>query len=369
MDDTLWPLEPATEAKHRLYKRYLDGWWPVLLQPNNQGYSWPKVTYIDAFAGPGRYRDGEEGSPVFVLDRLLKHAARDRMGLRRSRVQLVFIEKRRDRYEHLVAELGEKFGDLAALPVRVEVVHGEAADETTRALDQLEAWGNPVLAIFDSWGNVNVPLPLLSKIAGNRASEAIVTFGPNWFSRREDLDSDQLDAVFGGREFWQKADRDSTPDERWREWLATYRDALQRAGFEYQLQFEVVPRTGQPLYLVHGTKHVKGVQVMKDAMWKVDGEGGMKFRDPRTRGAEVAGQMDLFGTGGGVDPELRELLAQRLASGPVSVETLRDWLERETARWLGKHAPEALRILVAEGVVHVEPASGQINRKSIVRLR
>lgn len=52
-DDTLWPLEPATEAKHRLYKRYLDAWWPIMLQPNKSGWSRPHVTYVDAFAGPG----------------------------------------------------------------------------------------------------------------------------------------------------------------------------------------------------------------------------------------------------------------------------------------------------------------------------
>lgn len=30
----LWPLEPATAAKHRLYKGYFDAWWPILLQPS-----------------------------------------------------------------------------------------------------------------------------------------------------------------------------------------------------------------------------------------------------------------------------------------------------------------------------------------------
>jgi three-Cys-motif partner protein len=367
MDDTLWKLEPATAAKHRLYKRYLGGWWAKMLQPNAKDFSWPRVTYVDAFAGPGRYEGGEEGSPVFVLDELLHHTARDRMNLRRDRVRLVFIEKRRDRFEYLCEELGRKFGDLAALPVWVDVVRGDAATEAERALDESGAWRNPVLAIFDSWGNVNVPLPLVQRIAHNKGSEAIVTFGPNWFSRREDENTDQLDEVFGGHEYWQRADRTTSPDERWRAWLSTYRDALGRAGFEYRLQFEVVPKTGQPLYLVYGTKHQAGVEVMKDAMWKVDGEGGMSFRDPRTRGAEIAGQMDLFGSGGGVHPELRELVVQRLQDGAVTVAILRDWLERETARWRGTHAPKAVRALADEGVVRVDPA-GQITRASVVKL-
>ena len=91
MPDVLWKLEAATAAKHRLYRSYLDAWWPILLQPTN-GYLRPRVTYLDAFAGPGRYAGGEEGSPIFVLDRLLRHAAVSRMHLRKDRVQLIFIE-------------------------------------------------------------------------------------------------------------------------------------------------------------------------------------------------------------------------------------------------------------------------------------
>jgi three-Cys-motif partner protein len=79
---TLWRLEPATAAKHRLYKTYLDAWWPIMLQPvPPRGYLRPHITYADAFAGPGRYLDGEEGSPIFALGRLLNHSAFDRMRL------------------------------------------------------------------------------------------------------------------------------------------------------------------------------------------------------------------------------------------------------------------------------------------------
>ncbi|CAM5635483.1 hypothetical protein STENM223S_06654 [Streptomyces tendae] len=60
----LWPLEPATAAKHRLYQRYLDAWWPILLQTSQRtGYSRPRVTLLDAFAGPGRY-EGASLAPL-----------------------------------------------------------------------------------------------------------------------------------------------------------------------------------------------------------------------------------------------------------------------------------------------------------------
>ncbi|GAA2558265.1 hypothetical protein GCM10010423_70160 [Streptomyces levis] len=134
----LWPLEPATAATHRLYQRYLDAWWPILLQTSRRtGYSRPQVTLLDAFAGPGRYEGGEPGSPVFILDRLLNHTAVDRMNLTPERVHLAFIEKDRARNEHLVSELTGRFGDLSELPVRVEVRRGEAGRDSIAVLSEL----------------------------------------------------------------------------------------------------------------------------------------------------------------------------------------------------------------------------------------
>lgn len=365
--DVLWPLEPATAAKHRLYRSYLDAWWPILLQPNRTGFRRLRVTYVDAFAGPGEYAGGEDGSPVFVLERLLRHSMVDQMSLSPDRVRLVFVEKERSRYEHLVDLLTRRFGPLDQLPVLVSVRHGDAAEQTTQALTELRAWGHPILAVFDSWGNVNVPLSLMHRLATNTATEVIVTFGPNWFNRRENLDPDLLDVVFGGRAYWAPADRETRSDERWRVWLGTYREALGRAGFGYRLQFEIVPRTGQPLYLVYGTSHSAGLRAMKDAMWTVDRNDGLRFKDPRTRGAQPLGQMNLFAGTGTCDPELLELVSQRLAEGPVTLDQLREWLLRETAQWRARDAAAAVEALRGSGQVTVEPPGRVIKTSKITR--
>ena len=367
--DTLWMLEPATAAKHRLYKKYLDAWWPILLQPSaSTGRSWPHITYVDAFAGPGEYASGDEGSPVFTLDRLLGHDAVSRMQLSRERVHLIFTEERRDRFEHLNALLAFRFGPLDRLPVTITFRCAEAGTATATLLNATGAWGYPILAVFDSWGNVGVPLSLVRQLARNPASEVIVTFGPNWFGRREQMEPDHLDLVFGGRVHWEPADRESPAAERWRTWLATYRDALRRAGFRYRLQFEIVPHTGQLLYLVFGTKHEKGVEVMKEAMWGVDGNDGMSFRDPRTRGGQVPDQMTLWSGSGTPQDELLDLVTQRLEAGQVTIEELGGWLLTETARWRRPDAAKAIRELLGDGKVTVS-LPGRITRASAVRLR
>lgn len=366
-EDMLWDLHPATEAKHRLYKRYLNEWWPKLLLPSRRGgYRQKRVTYLDAFAGPGEYKGGEPGSPVFALDDLLHHASVQQMQLSRDRVHLLFMEKRRDRFEHLQGRLDHFFGPLNQLPVSVETVPGEAGEDTENLLTKTGAWGHPILAVFDSWGSVNVPFEVIERIAGNRSSEVLVTFGPNWFSRRDKLEPEKLDRVFGGRRYWKPADDELRPDERWRVWLQTYRETLHRAGFPYQLQFRIVPRTGQYLYLVYGTGHPSGVESMKNAMWKVDPEEGASFADPRTRGAQAPGQGMLWG---GTDhPELLELTRQRLEMGPATLEQLGTWLLMETSRWRKKDARSAVQELLDNGSAKISPP-GKLTQKSVITLR
>ncbi len=366
--DTLWELEPATNAKHRLYRSYLDAWFPILLQNEYTR----RVTYVDAFAGPGEYLGGDQGSPIFAIERLLGHAARTRMRLSRDRVTMIFIEARRDRYEHLMRLLVDKFGALENLPINVVVKRGNAESDLMPLLDKHGAWGNPILAVFDSWGNVSVPWNDMRRIGRNPSSEIIVTFGPNWFSRQEGPSRAQLDAVFGGPEFWTLSDPAWTPEQRWRNWFTTYRSAVIRAGYSYPLMFEVCPSTGQPLYLVFGTAHPKGVEAFKTAMWEVDFENGMRFNDPRTTAGKADAfarvQGSLFEDENAPDQDLLDSVAYALSVKPRTLDEIKEFLQNETPRWLSKHAREAVKYMLADGMIVREDRRGRLTGISGLRL-
>ena len=136
----LWKLEEHTEAKHRLYTRYLDAWWPIFLQQN-----WvARVTYLEAFSGPGEYEGGQPGSPIYALRSLLNHKQRSTMHVRRDRVTLIFMEKDEARAAHLEGLIVKEFGPLDQLPCDVQVKAG--ADATTRrssTVGRLRRLGTP----------------------------------------------------------------------------------------------------------------------------------------------------------------------------------------------------------------------------------
>ena len=56
--ETLWEMEPHTEVKHAILRKYLGAWFGIMGRTN------PRIIYIDGFCGPGRYIGGEDGSPI-----------------------------------------------------------------------------------------------------------------------------------------------------------------------------------------------------------------------------------------------------------------------------------------------------------------
>ena len=132
---TTWPLEPHTRGKHMVLQHYMGAWLPILTSWNG------RVLFIDAFAGPGEYSDGESGSPVIALRALINHRARSQI---RSEVNYLFIEKDEDRSNHLEDVLRDLKGRL---PPRCnyEVINS-TFDETLTGV----CW---VSAVLDSSGS------------------------------------------------------------------------------------------------------------------------------------------------------------------------------------------------------------------------
>lgn len=93
--DTEWPSEPRTLLKHQIYKRYVDCWMGKILQ------TFPSATIVDAFAGPARYSDGPDGSPLVIAKAYLNHTGRERF----RTLRLICNEARADRNEALARRL------------------------------------------------------------------------------------------------------------------------------------------------------------------------------------------------------------------------------------------------------------------------
>jgi three-Cys-motif partner protein len=352
-----WPRTDHTAAKHDIYRRYFERWFPILLGGSNPYRS---ATYAEGFAGPGIYTGNEPGSPIIAMRAFL-----DKVSNQQAVVRFVFVDddKRCIKMlrEQLTAVFPARPRPKDKMPVKVE--HGTCADKLERCLDKMGAWGHPILAVLDSWGNAPIPPALLRRIAHNPASEVIVTFGPQHFLRFVSQLDSATDDVFGGDPSWRRIEQMNDPTAKKQHLLSCYRASLKAAGFAHLLDFELVDRRGEKLYLVFGTNHHLGVQKMKDSLWEVDPVFGVGFADPRDEQHEALFEL--------TEPQLsplRRLLLTRIQQAPptgIRVEDLRDFTLDETV-FRPQHVISALTPMRDSGAI-IADTPGAIRRATFVR--
>lgn len=350
-----WEKDPHTAAKHGIYKGYLARWFPILL--SDKGY--PSVTYAEGFAGPGVYKDGSPGSPVISLQTL---ATTPELQDSTKVTRFVFIDDDKRCTDQLRRELIKHFPQRPRpshlMPVQIHNDTCEDAFESS--LDAVGAWHQPILAVFDSWGNAPIPYLLMRRLAQNPSTEVIVTFAPQHFIRFVGQLTPKVDAVFGHRRDWREVDSIEGGDAKRMFLLNEYRTMLRDAGFQYLLDFELVTRKGESLYLIFGTNHRRGLEKMKEAVWSVDWLYGIGFRDPRDMG-----QQALFELTDPILEPLERLISSHLTTpGPVRVEALRNFALFSTV-YREQHVIPALNNLRCKRLITCDRS--RIGRASFVQ--
>lgn len=298
---------------------------------------------MDGFAGPGRYQEGEIGSPLIALEVAGAFASR-----LPADVLFLFTEKEADRAAHLRAEI-----DALSLPLSfsVKVEEGRFDEVLGELLDGIEHAGTslaPTFAFIDPFGFSGVPFALVERILKFKSCEVFFTFMINAIQRFlehpfESIRS-ELEGLFG------------TPDVAAAIRGAGDRGEALRALYQRQLEarakfvrsFEIRDTPGHVMYhLFFASNHRLGHVKMKEAMWKADPTGTFRFAD-NTNPAQLV-LLDE-------DPAARlaTALANRFAGQTMVADDAKRYVTDETA-FLEKHATAALRQLERAGSMTVDP--------------
>src|SRR5262249_9268887 len=151
-----------------ILQKYLQAWFPILTRQASalarQFGMNPKreVLFIDGFAGPGEYTNGKEGSPVIALKAALNHSTSFPIPVR-----MMFIEERKDRFQHLQRVLAPYLAQLGASAniLAVDPRSGDC-DSVLNALlnesEQKKISFGPALAFLDQFGYGAVSMSLIS---------------------------------------------------------------------------------------------------------------------------------------------------------------------------------------------------------------
>jgi len=316
---TIWPIEPHTEAKHIILRKYLDAWLPIISRWNG------RVVYIDGFAGPGEYIGGKEGSPVIAIRAVMEHKLKLRMT---AEFMFIFIEADSTRCEYLQTKL-----DSIKLPANLKyecvcVKFEDAIKKILNQLDEQKARLAPSFVFIDPFGYSGIPFNLIKRIMENPYCEVFITFMYEEINRfAQDTKSDNvLDETFG-TDKWREVRKETDPNKRCYLLHDLYKNQLQHeAGIKFVRSFKMINSMNKPDYfLFFGTNEITGLKKMKEAMWRVDETGSFQFSDA----TYDPNQAFLFE----LDPnyvKLKNIIVKNFKGKTVSVEELENFILTET---------------------------------------
>lgn len=346
---TVWPLDPHTHAKHEILRRYLEAWIPILSL-----VGFPTIAYVDGFAGPGIYDNGEDGSPIIALKAALRHQA-----LIQTELRFLFIEHDKKR----AARLGECVAGLG-LPsnFKVRIADGLTFEQGFRKhlLDPYRGARKPLpptFAFIDPFGWTGVPFALVKEILAYKSCEVLFNFmyeEINRFIEHPDQ-TKNFDDLFGTTD-WR--DVTAITDARARReffhnlYVRQLRDA---AGARYVRSFEMRnKKDATDYFLFFATNNPRGMEKMKEAMWKVDESGEFRFSD-----ATNPAQALLFSPQPNFS-SLRRAIVARFQGTEATIAEIEEFVLADTPFRASHYKKQVLAELEREGLIMpVNPKAGR----------
>lgn len=256
-----------SQVKATIVAKYFWAWAKVILPTaRKQG---GRIAYIDLFAGPGRYKDGTNSTPLRVLETAIADP-----DLRQSLVTL-FNDKDAENISSLKDAI-ESVPNVDSLKFKPQLINEEVGTEIVKQFEQMRMV--PTLFFVDPWGYRGLSLGLINSVLKNWGCDCLFFFNYNRINMAltNDAVRDHMNVLFGE----ERADKVRSelaglnPEERESLILERLVEALQALGARYVLPFtfknERSTRTSH--HLIFASKHFKGYEIMKSIMARESSE-------------------------------------------------------------------------------------------------
>ena len=258
-----------SQVKSTIVAKYFDAWSMVVMQTQNQYRRGNRIAYIDLFAGPGRYSDGTNSTPLLVL----KKAIQDKQ--LRQRLVTIFNDKDEGNTDSLRKAING-LPDIESLKYPPQVSTQEVGEKIVKRFEEMRLV--PTLLFVDPWGYKGLSLRLVNSVAKDWGCDCIFFFNYNRINMglHNEAVREHLNALFEeGRANDLRARLEQlTPEERELTIVEELCQAIRSSGPKYVLPFRFKSERGSRTthHLIFVSKHHKGYEIMKEIMAKESSE-------------------------------------------------------------------------------------------------
>jgi len=251
-------------AKSTIVSKYFGAWANVIISTQRRFPSREqKLAYIDLFAGPGRYKDGAQSTPVKVLTTAI---ARPEL---KKRLITIFNDKNKDFSKVLEQTISEIPG-IESLTHKPIVRNDEVGVEIVKAFESMKLI--PTLFFVDPWGYKGLSLRLVESVLKDWGCDAIFFFNYNRINMgiSNDAVSSHMEALFGLQGAKSLKVKLRGLESHYRELMIVEElcQALKANAAKFVLPFRFKNSKGKRTshHLIFVSKNFRGYEIMKDIM-------------------------------------------------------------------------------------------------------
>jgi len=254
-----------SQVKATIVTKYFSVWANVIIstQKKYPQRSSNKIAYIDLFAGPGRYEDGTQSTPVMVIENAIKS---DDIC---ERLVTIFNDKDFNNTRSLENTLS-CISCVEKLKYSPQVQNEEVGEEIVKMFENMNLV--PTLFFVDPWGYKGLSLRLVNSVLKDWGCDCIFFFNYNRINMglSNPMVKEHIDSLFGV----QRADElrirldKLRPEERELSIVEELCQAIKQYGSRYALPFRFKDDRGNRTshHLIFVSKHFRGYEIMKEIM-------------------------------------------------------------------------------------------------------
>lgn len=252
-----------SEVKARIVQKYFYVWAKVVAPTAKTMDN--KIAYIDLYAGPGRYKDGSESTPLLVLERAIEDPQLSEM--------LVTLLNDADR-NHTATLQGEidKLPGIKKLKHKPQVLCGPVGEDAEKFFNKTRLV--PSFTFVDPFGYKGLSLKIVNGVIKDWGCDCVFFFNYNRINAgiSNPAVEHHVDALFGDDRAHKLRELlpNKKPHEREALILEEIAQAIKEMGGQFVLPFRFRNASGTRTShsLIFVSKHFKGYEIMKDIMAK-----------------------------------------------------------------------------------------------------
>lgn len=348
-------------VKATIVSKYFDVWANVIIatQKRYPARSSNKIAYIDLFAGPGRYYDGSQSTPLKILQNAIQNSDI------RERLVTLFNDKDKGNAHSLEAAISSLSG-IETLKYPPHVKNNEVGEEIVKMFEEMSLV--PTLFFVDPWGYKGLSLRLVNSVLKDWGCDCIFFFNYNRINMglSNPMVMEHMNSLFGEERATKLSNKlDSlTPTDRELIVVEELCQAIKSYENRYTLPFRFRDSKGKRTshHLIFVSKHFRGYEIIKDIMARESTYADQGVPTFEYNPADfLPKQTLLFNLSRPLD-DLQGMLLKSFSGQTIPMLEIYQQHNIDTP-YVKSNYKEALKILEENGKIMAKKPDGKIRRK------